>query len=107
MSCDRLHDNKDYPKKVTFSEYGGEKVIRGSECVRFISIDNGSEETIYSIIEDKSIEATVDWLTVKASWPENSLTLIAAPKSEVDGPEEIYLGLNFGREFGNMKVVRK
>ncbi len=106
-SCDPNYDNKGYPKKVQFSENGGEKVIRGKECALFITLDNGKERYNYRIIDEDFTEANLDWLTVRAKWPEESLTLIAAPKSEIGGSKEINIELLFGPEFGEIKVIRE
>lgn len=107
LSCDPIYDNKGYPSKVTFSNMGGEKIIQGNECIRGFTVDNGQERIHTLVIEQGSVQTQLNWLTIKATWGEKSLTLIAAPKSEADGPKEINIEFDFGRECGEIKVIRK
>lgn len=107
LSCDPIYDNQGYPSKVQFSESGGEKIIYGNDYIRFIVIDNGQQRINIQIIEQDSVQTQLNWLTIKAKWGEESLALIAAPKYEVDGPDEINIECSFGREIGNITVIRK
>ncbi|MDE6565303.1 MAG: hypothetical protein K2L92_10795 [Muribaculaceae bacterium] len=106
LSCDPIYDNKGYPSKVKFSNMGGEKIIQGNDWIRAITVDNG-QERIHTILIEDSVQTQLNWLTIKATWGEKSLTLIAAPKSEADGPKEIKIECSFGREAGEIKVIRK
>lgn len=107
LACDPVYDNLGYPSKVTFAKSGGEKVINGNECIRGIVVDNGHERIFVETIDKGLVRTQLDWLTIETKWPEEPLTLIAASKDEVGGPTEISVELNFGREYGEIKVVRE
>lgn len=107
LSCDPVFDNKGYPSKVKFSNMGGEKIVQGNDCIKYITVDNGQERIYTQIIEQGSVQTQLNWLTIEATWGEKSITLIAAPKSEADGPKEIKIECSFGRECGEIKVIRE
>ena len=80
-SCGKT-GNYGYPSKITFSNEGGSKEVKGNDFPRSIEIADVDGVGKYKEV-DYAIDSTIvtyEWLTIKAKNKENKFTIIADPK---------------------------
>ena len=80
-SCGKT-GNYGYPSKITFSNEGGSKEVKGNDFPRSIEIADFDGVGKYKEV-DYAVDSTIvtyEWLTIKAKNKENKFTIIADPK---------------------------
>ncbi len=96
VSCDDW-GNHGFKGTVKFPKSGGEKVLTGDDNIIYFCIEDNIGGRVYSeiVYERDTIEASLDWLTVKSISKTNSVTLIAQPSNEKKS-RKLYVTLNLG-----------
>lgn len=101
-----------FPSKIEIAGNGRTIEIKGSNdlpsgIIQIEVLDyNGNGNNSGLLSEEKDyIEATTDWLTVKYSFAEDKLVLIAAP-NETNKNRKLYLYLLSGRSRQEITVIQ-
>lgn len=101
-----------FPSKIEIAGNGGTIEIKGSNdlpagIIQIEVLDyNGDGNNSGLLSEEKDyIEATTDWLTVKYSFAEDKLVLIATP-NDTNKNRKLYLYLLSGRSRQEITVIQ-
>ena len=94
-----------FPDKVTFPKEGGELSLTGEIPIMSIVIYYKENSDVDRKKEDGSIEASLDWLTVRGKVGSNTIYLYADPKSN-DKKRTFYLDLNSTDGYGDYVSIQ-
>ncbi|MBR4063787.1 MAG: hypothetical protein IKK02_00780 [Tidjanibacter sp.] len=94
-----------FPDKVTFPKEGGELSLTGEIPIYSIGIYYSGNQSGHRKKEDGSIEASLDWLTVRAKMGSNTIYLYADPKNNNKG-RTFYVNLNHSDGYGEYVEIK-